>query len=51
LGGCLGRATFGSALPLSLKFRWFRRWRTASASVLLGNYSPALLVALLFLLG
>jgi hypothetical protein len=28
LGGrCLRRATLWSALPLSLKFQWFRRWR------------------------
>jgi hypothetical protein len=46
LGGCLRWVKFCSALPLSLKFRWFCQWHTASTSVLLGNYPPALFVAL-----
>jgi Ca2+/Na+ antiporter len=49
LGGMFNEATFCSALALSLKFRQFRRWRAACASVLLGNNPPSLFVALLFL--
>jgi hypothetical protein len=44
----LRRATFWSALPLTLKFRRFRRWRAASASVLLGKYASPLFIALWF---
>jgi hypothetical protein len=49
-GGCLRRATFWSALSLCLKFSLFSQWRAASASVLLGNHLPALLVALWLLI-
>jgi hypothetical protein len=41
-GGCLRRATFWGALPLSLKFRQFHQWHSASNSVFLGKYPPAL---------
>jgi hypothetical protein len=40
---CLRRVTFWSALTLSLKFRWFSRWLSSSASVILGNHPPAFL--------
>jgi hypothetical protein len=51
LGGYLRLATFWFALLLSLRFRRFRRWRAACASVLLGNYHPAFFVSLWLLVG